>query len=197
MLATRSGYQLSPRQVIALLPILAVLAGIGLSAVAAFALRALSPTVVTGAVLVFVVLWVAATIQPLQARLLRSGQSSEHWPGAARFTASALCPGARVLTNVGEGAVYGIGFYDPTLRPRARSLAVGPGESITEAVARDAVPRDWVVPLAYAGGVDSPNVQGLGQLRHWFARMGWTERQFGDQLYVYFRVVCPPEPPSA
>ena len=177
------------RQLIALLPVVYLLAGRGIASLATInfpAPASRGPLVGASAA----VIWVALLGGQVASVLGRSGSPLEDWPGATRFVAAARCPDGRVYSNVGIGHAYGIGYYDPALRDVTDKLGQD-GESVQDAVQRtNPSPSDMLVILAYVGGADSPDVRGLGSMRSWFAERDWSETVFGSQLFVYHRETC-------
>lgn len=120
VLASRSRYQLAPRQVIILLPLLYLLAGTGAVAVAAALHAARVSRLLPAVGILCVAGWVALVSGPLASGIGRSGQPSEDWPAAARFITTVRCINSEIYTNVGAGYAFGVGYYDPGLKaPRS------------------------------------------------------------------------------
>ena len=181
-LAARAGYQITPRHVILVLPLIFVLAAGGVARV----LKGF-PTKAAGGILAAVsVAWLALMLSPLADSLTVSGSTMEDWPAATQFVRSGYCPGGVVFTNLSPGIAY----YDRSLLPVVR-LIDHPSRTLQDALS-DLHPgkRDTVVVLAYIGGQFAPNWQGLGALRAYMRNDGWTETQFGSQLYVYSQIRC-------
>ncbi|HET9878459.1 MAG TPA: glycosyltransferase family 39 protein [Candidatus Limnocylindria bacterium] len=194
LLDSRSGYQVTSRQAILLLPILYLLAGVGLGLAWTRLRRRASPSVLTAIGGTAVIAFVVAMGGAIGSVMGRSGSASEDWPGAARFVAATRCAGSTVFTNLGSGAAFGVAYYEPDLAGAAQQV-LQDGESFQDALgAQDPSRRDFAVVLAYAGGADSPNVRSLGAMRAWFIEGGWEERAFGSQLLVFHRDTCSEAP---
>ena len=186
-LAARSGYQVSPRQVILVLPLLLVLAAGGFARVSLL-VRPRAARVGLG--FLAGIAWIVLMWGPIAATATVSGAPAEDWPAASEFVIATHCPGGTVYSNVPSGYLYGIAYYERALLPFV-ILIDYPDRKIQDAISDLHLgERDTVVVLTYIGGEYAPGWQGLWALSAYFRDRNWTEHRFGSQLYVYSKTEC-------
>lgn len=195
--SSRSGYQLAARQLVFVLPLILVLVGAGVAAVGRATSRlpgSIRRYRASRLAVVFAMVVLLAYGNVSGLRAVQDGQYlvKEDWRSATKFVASIMCADTTVYSNLDANYAYGIGYYDPAVELHTRWIyadMVEAAEVKFEAALgqRSIAPHDVLVILAFAGGANSPNVQGLGSLKTLLAADGWTLRTFTDQLLVYYR----------
>jgi hypothetical protein len=194
----RSGYFISERQFIFIVPLLHVLAGIGSVALAdlvgnrlaswprpgrppALDVRRAAPFAVVLAILVL------AAVPGLRRVYGGTFRPKEDWRGASAYVAKAVCPGGSVYTNVGPGFTYGVGLYAPQLLPRAVYLAERSfNEFLVDILRRYPITnRDTVVVFRERSGVYVPGRGDIKTVTDYLYSLGLRAHDFTPRVRVF------------
>jgi 4-amino-4-deoxy-L-arabinose transferase-like glycosyltransferase len=164
-----TGYFFASRQIIFFLVPLYCLAARGCLTLAAFVGRVTRPAGRMAAVGALGAVIVAGSFAPI-ASVIGNDRSKENWRAVADVVAAGLCPGGRILVDIGSGYLYGVGYYHPELLPSI--VKINPRGSDRAAVVEalrevEVSGRDWVVLRGSATTGDQIN-----QALLWLAKAG-------------------------
>jgi hypothetical protein len=167
---SRSGYFFAPRQVIFILVPLYVLAANGCVAIAAFVGKAVARFGRPSAIAALAATIVLGSYGSIRAAI-GDDRSKENWRAAADEIAAGLCPGGRVIVDVGAGYSFGVGYYRPELLPsivKVTALNRDPRGLIEALEGVQLGPTDWVLLRGSATAANQVNEALL-----WLARRGY------------------------
>jgi hypothetical protein len=202
----RAHYFVSERQFITIVPFLLIAAGIGaivaLDWLRAVTLRANRARVaragdrVWAAVVSAAVIALALVSSPGLGRVYAGAvRPHEDWRAASAFVEAAVCPGARIYSNVSAGFAFGVGVYAPDLRARAVYLQEkSQNEYLGDVLARYPIaPQDVVVILRDRPGVYAPGRGNIETIYDYLSGTNHTYRTFTDMIRVFVPYGgCPP-----
>ncbi len=193
----RSGYFVTERQFIFLVPILYILAAVGLDSFVSELARLarvmhprVSPVAVGRLALAgLAIALMGLSIAPLNRVYAGDFKPKEDWRAASSFSEQMLCPGGHVYSNLSRGYAYGVGFYAPELESRAVYLArQGQNEFLADSLKRYPIASsDIIVVLVPAPGVWVP---GHGTISDSLGRQGF---RFHDTTDGRIRLFYNPE----
>ena len=167
---SRSGYFFAPRQVIFVLVPLYVLAASGCVAIAAFVGKAITRLARPLAIAALAATIVLGSYGSIRAAI-GDDRSKENWRAAADEIAAGLCPGGRVIVDVGAGYSFGVGYYRPELLPsivKVTALNRDPRGLIEALEGAQLGPTDWVLLRGSGTAANQVNEALL-----WLARRGY------------------------
>jgi hypothetical protein len=194
----RTGYFVSERQFISLVPIAYMLAGIG--GIAAWDARGriaerlggrwLEPrrprtATIVGFGLAFLLL--AASAPGLDRVWEGSFRPKEDWRGASAYAARAACAEGTVYTNVPPSFGFGIGLYAPGLAPRSTYLQETDAyEFLVDVLRRYPItPSDIVVVFRDRPGVFVPGRGDIQTVTDYLYSVGLRAREFTPRIRVF------------
>jgi len=178
----RSGFFFHPRQAIALLVVVLMLAGAGLVGTAdriAMYMRVGGVGRAT-ATAVFVAAWLGLVVPLVVAQVHAPWRNQQDWRGAAALITEYHCPESTIYVDLPESYAYGIGYYRPELLPKTREVSGRPLYAQIESLGLES--SDWIVVRR-----DHPEVggeQGLAQIDIIAAGRGMQAQDF-PALRVY------------
>jgi mannosyltransferase len=180
-----SSYRFAERQIIFLLPAIAILAGAGLAAVfepqgarrPGHRRRWLAVGIAAS--------MVALAIPSLTAVYDGTWRIKEDWRGAAGLAVAEVCPGGRVLVNLGPSYANGIGWYQPSLLDSIEALELSGRGLLVDLRELDITADDVVVVLVPVTGVFAPGVGGIDEAGDFLAGRGLREHEFTTRLRVF------------
>jgi hypothetical protein len=188
----RSQYFVTERQFILLLPMLYILAAVGLDGAVSELQRLLvsarfrAPQAI-GRLALFglAIALVSLSIGPLGRVYAGSFTPKEDWRGAAAFAEKMVCPGGHVYSNLSPGYDYGIGIYAPSLM--SRTVYVRESGFLLDRLKKYPLePQDIVVVLVAAPGVSVPGRGTIGTISDWLRSEGFFFHDIDSRIRVFY-----------
>jgi uncharacterized membrane protein len=186
-----SSYTFAERQVIMILPALALLAGSGIVRLAAAVSsavarrRRLEPRRVEPVLIAFLVAILAiAAVPSMRAVYAGTWRIKEDWRAASAAVAARPCAGL-VYGNINPMYRFGFAWYQPQLLERA--IQITPGEPVLTVLARtDLRPDDQIVILRDTANVFVRGIGGLTEITSHLKRRGFVGRDYTPRLRVFW-----------
>jgi hypothetical protein len=146
-----------------------------------------SRAAILASVVVFGLVWAAASRQSVSRVYASAFIPKEDWRGATSFVAARVCPTSHIYSVVAGNMDFGVGYYDPALMHRSQWVSIAPGYydgSLTDVVAKvKYYGHDWYVLF---NSEESFVPQGADTVNAYLTQHGWQFTQF-QGLVVYYQ----------